>query len=218
MRTIANCVESLLHTQPFLEEALSRGIINYSALAEELKNPIELQLKKSIKTGAIVMALRRYSPPKDALLHQRLKSVLQNLGDITVRSNLIDFTVKNSPTLIEKHVRVLNSVTENPSVFYTFTRGIHESSIIISESEQQKLQLHFKNETIIEVKKQLSGISVSLPTVNTKVTGLYYQIFKQLAWEGIAIYEVISTTNEFTILVEDPIVDQAFSVIKRLGN
>lgn len=218
MRTIANCVEGILHSQPFLEEALGRGIINYSALADELKTPIELQLKKTIKTGAIVMALRRYSPPKDTLLHHKLKSVLQNLGDITLRSNLIDFTVKNSPTLIEKHGSVLNSVADNPSIFYTFTRGIHESSIIISESEQQKLQLQFRNETIIGVKKDLSAISISLPAINTKITGLYYQIFKQLAWEGIAIYEVISTTNEFTILVEEPIVDQAFSVIKRLGS
>ena len=40
MKTIASCVEDVLITQPYLEEALSRGIINYSALAEELQQPI----------------------------------------------------------------------------------------------------------------------------------------------------------------------------------
>ncbi|WAC01236.1 hypothetical protein N7U66_14045 [Lacinutrix neustonica] len=45
---------------------------------------------------------------------------------------------------------------------------------------------------------------------------MYYQIFKRFAWEGISLYEVISTTNEFTVLVEDHVVDKAFSAIKRL--
>ncbi|MGK0430165.1 MAG: hypothetical protein ACJARX_001839, partial [Psychroserpens sp.] len=44
------------------------------------------------------------------------------------------------------------------------------------------------------------------------------QIFKRLAWENITLYEVVSTTNEFTIVVEDDLVDKAFSVIKRLKN
>ena len=52
----------------------------------------------------------------------------------------------------------------------------------------------------------------------TKIAGLYYQFFKRLAWEGISLYEVVSTTNEFTILVEDDVVDKAFSAVKSLKN
>jgi len=39
-----------------------------------------------------------------------------------------------------------------------------------------------------------------------------------LAWDNVTLYEVVSTTNEFTILVEDHLVDKAFSVIKGLKN
>jgi len=63
---------------------------------------------------------------------------------------------------------------------------------------------------------KLSSISMHLPKGNSKIAGLYYQIFKRLAWEKITIYEVVSTTNEFTIVVEDHLIDKAFSVIKRL--
>ena len=62
----------------------------------------------------------------------------------------------------------------------------------------------------------LSAISINLPQDNSKIAGLYYHFFKRLAWEGIVLYEVISTTNEFTILVEDEYVDQAFAAIKRV--
>ncbi|MDC9722807.1 MAG: hypothetical protein PSN34_08525 [Urechidicola sp.] len=216
MRTIASCVEEILLAQPFLEEALSRNIINFSALAEELQKPVSVMLHKLVKSGAIMMALRRYNPPKDLGSSLKLRRVIQNLGDITVRSNLSDFTFQNSRTLIDSHVKVLEQVGTRTNIFYAFTRGIHESTIIISSSEKKIVTDGFKNETKLGLQEELSAISISLPENNSKITGLYYQIFKRLAWEGIALYEVVSTTNEFTILVEDYLVDKAFSVIKKL--
>ena len=216
MRTIASCVEEILVAQPFLEEALSRNIINYSALAEELQRPVSVMLHKPVKSGAIMMALRRYNPPKDLGSSLKLRRVLQNLGDITVRSNLSDFTFQNSRTIIDSHSKILEHLGTNTSIFYAFTRGIHESNIIISSSEKKIVTDCFKYESQIGLQENLSAISISLPANNSKITGLYYQIFKRLAWEGISLYEVVSTTNEFTILVEDYLVDKAFSVIKRL--
>lgn len=216
MKTIASCVEEILVAQPFLEEALSRSIINYSALAIELQQPIGAMLRKPVKSGAIMMALRRYNPPMDLGSSLRMKRVLENLGDITVRSNLSDFTFQNSKTLIESHSKILEEIFTNTNIFYAFTRGIHESNIIISSSEKQKVLSCFSNENQIGLQENLSAISIRLPEDNSKITGLYYQIFKRLAWEGIALYEVVSTTNEFTILVEDYLVDKAFSVVKRL--
>ena len=76
----------------------------------------------------------------------------------------------------------------------------------------------YKNEICTTVKDELSAITIGLPKENTKIAGLYYQFFKRLAWEGISLYEVVSTTNEFTILVEDDVVDKAFSAVKSLKN
>ncbi|OMP32102.1 hypothetical protein [Mangrovimonas sp. DI 80] len=216
MKTIASCVSELLVSQPFLEEALARNIINYSALAEELVPSVSDMLKKPVKSGAIMMALRRYSPPQNLTNSVKLKKVLEGLGDITVRSNLTDFTFQNSKTLIHSHSRILEHVGLNSSIFYAFTRGIHESNIIISSSEASNVVEYFSEEQQIGMVDQLSAISISLPQDNSRVTGLYYQIFKRLAWEGISLYEVVSTTNEFTVLIEDHLIDKAFSVIKRL--
>lgn len=215
MKTIASCVEEILITQPFLEEALFRQIINFSALSEELQQPISKMLRKPVKTGAIMMALRRYNPPTHLRQSQKLKGVLSQLGDITVRSNLEDFTFQNSDTLVKSHAKVLENF--NPKAFYGFSRGIYESNIVVSTSERQKVIDNFKAETMIGSQDNLSAISIRLPENNSKISGLYYQIFKRFAWEGIALYEVISTTNEFTVLVENHLVDQAFSAIKNLN-
>jgi len=216
MKTVSNCVEDILITQPYLEEALSRNIINFSALAIELTDPISKMLKKQVKPGAIMMALRRYNPPVTLGNSIKMKKVIQNLGDITVRSNLTDFTIKNSETIIDNHAKILDKINQESKLFYTFTRGIHESNIIISSSLKEYIEENLKNEKFLAIQDGLSAISVNLPQDNSKIAGLYYQFFKRLAWEGIVLYEVISTTNEFTILVEDEFVDKAFSAIKKV--
>ncbi|MDP5082573.1 MAG: hypothetical protein NWP87_07960, partial [Winogradskyella sp.] len=193
-----------------------RQIINFSALAKDLNQPISEMLRKPIKDGAIMMALRRHQQPLNIENSLGLKKAFKNLGDITVRSNLSDFTFQNSKTLINRHSKVLEKISAKHQIFYAFTRGMFESNIIISSSEKDIILDLFKNETRIGFQDKLSAISIYLPKGNSKIAGLYYQIFKRLAWEKITLYEVVSTTNEFTIVVEDELVDKAFSVIKRL--
>jgi hypothetical protein len=218
MRTIATCVEEILVSQPFLEDALTRNILNYSALSEELMEPITKMLRKPVKAGAIMMALRRYSPPKEMANKVKLDNVLRNLGDITVRSDLSDYTFKNSTSLIQAHLKTLELIKNDPHIFYTFTRGVHESNVLITTSLKDKIETFYKKEDCTSVQDHLSAITIGLPKDNTKIAGLYYQFFKRLAWEGISLYEVVSTTNEFTILVEDDVVDKAFSAVKSLKN
>ena len=216
MKTISSCVNKILVSRPYLEEALSRDIINYSALAKDLNLIVSEMLRKPVKNGAITMALRRYKPPVDFESEYFIKNVLKNLGDITVRSNLSDFTFQNSDTLINSHSKVLNKISSNHQIFYAFTRGIFESNIIISTSEKNNVTEVFKDEKLIGLKDSLSSITLNLPKGNSKIVGLYYQIFKRLAWDNITLYEIIYTTNEFTILVEEHLVDKAFSIIKGL--
>ena len=127
-----------------------------------------------------------------------------------------DFTFQNSKTLIHSHSKVLEKINTNQQLFYAFTRGIFESNIMSSTSEKESIFEVFKNETLIGLQDNfLPLVSIYLKEI-LKLLGLYYQIFKRLAWENVTLYEVISTTNEFTILVEDHLVDKAFSVIKGL--
>jgi hypothetical protein len=203
-------------SRPFLEEALAREIINFSALAKDLNATISEMLRKPVKDGAITMALRRYNQPLTIKNSVQLKTIFKNLGDITVRSSLSDFTFQNSKTLIKSHSKVLEKINTNQQIFYAFTRGIFESNIIVSSSKKDRLFEVFKDELLIGSQDNLSAISINLPKGNSKIAGLYYQIFKRLAWDNVTLYEVISTTNEFTILVEDHLVDKAFSVIKGL--
>ena len=218
MKTISSVVENYIKNKPFLSTALSEGIINLTSLSRMIKPEIELVLKKKVRSGAIVMALKRISNSLEFLSTHKIIKVLKNIGDITVRSNLIDYSFKVSDSLLSCQAKFLSEIDNPQLFFYTSSRGVTESNIIISNEMKAKMETYFEKEILIKKTDNLSSISIKLPVENISIPGVYYFIFQKMSWEGINIIEVISTSNEFTIVVDDQNVNDAFKIIKNLKN
>ncbi len=216
MKTISSVVEQYIKKKPFLQSALAQGIINLTSLSRIVKPEIEEELGKDIRNGAIVMALKRLSDDLEFRATHKIIKVLKNIGEITVRSSLTDYTFLASDTILVQQAHLLKEINENQDVFYTSSRGVNEINIVISNVMDKTVERLFVEEKCTQKAEDLSSITVKLPAENVSVPGIYYFIFQRLAWEGIIIYEVISTTNEFTILVNDEQVDIAFKTIKDL--
>lgn len=216
MKTISSVVEQYIKKKPFLQSALAQGIINLTSLSRIVKSEIEDELGKDIRNGAIVMALKRLSDDLEFRATHKIIKVLKNIGEITVRSSLTDYTFLASDTILPQQAKLLEAVNRNQDVFYTSSRGVNEINIVISNVMDETVEGLFKAEKCTQKAEELSSITVKLPAENVSVPGIYYFIFQRLAWEGIVLYEVISTTNEFTILVDDNQVDIAFKTIKDL--
>jgi aspartokinase len=217
MRTISSAVEDYIKSKPFLISALSQGIINLTSLSRIIKSDIEVSLKKEVKYGAIVMALKRLSNELEFRTTFKIVKIIKDIGDITVRSSLVDYNFKVSDTLLSNQAKLLAKVDNNDD-FYTSSRGVNECNIVVSGNLISLVEDVLKNEILLSKQENLSSISIKLPSENVSIPGVYYFVFQRLSWEGINIYEVISTSNEFTILVNEEQVDKAFKVIKDLKN
>lgn len=215
MKTISSVVEGYIKSKPFLQSALAQGIINLTSLSRNIKPEIEEQLGKDVRNGAIVMALKRLSADLEFRATHKILKVLKNIGEITVRSSLTDYTFMISDTILNKQARLLQEI-DSQDVFYTSSRGVNETNIVVSNSMNPVVEEIFESERMLQKEENLSSISVKLPAENVVVPGIYYFIFQRLAWEGIILNEVISTTNEFTIIVGEDQIDKAFKVIKDL--
>jgi len=216
MKTISAVVEHYIKKKPFLQSALAQGIINLTSLSRIVKPDIEEELGKNVRNGAIVMALKRLSDDLEFRATHKIVKVLKNIGEITVRSSLTDYTFLSSETILGQQAKLLEKVNENQDIFYTSSRGVNEINIVVSNSLDATVENLFQGERCTQKADNLSSVTVKLPSENVSVPGIYYFIFQRLAWEGIVLYEVISTTNEFTILVNDDQVDVAFKTIKDL--
>lgn len=218
MKTVSSFVEHYIKAKPHLLYSLGQGIINLTSLARIMMPEIEKELGKEIKQGAVVMSLKRLTEELDFRINYRLRKVLVNIGQITVRSNLTDFAFAVSDTLLQNQAKLMAELNDKKDVFYTSSRGVDDSNIVISSSYEGLVDKFFKNEKVNHKTSELSSITVKLPNENIAVPGVYYFIFQRLAWEGVVIHEVISTATEFTIIINDDQIDIAFKVIKDLKN
>ena len=216
MKTIAATVVDYIKTKPYLSSDLSDGIINLTSLARNIQDDIEERTKKPVKPGAIVMALKRISDTADFVQTKQIIKVLKNLGDITVRSSLVDYSFLISDSLLVAQSNLLKEIEQKKEVFYTSSRGVSESNIIVSQNIAPLVDELFKDESCFSKTENLSSITMKLPSENVTIPGIYYFIFQRLSWEGVNINEVISTSNEFTILMHEDQVNTAFTVIKNL--
>ena len=212
MKTITSCVHDILRHQPFLDDALGKDLINFSSLAVHLQPEIEKELRKPVKQGSIIMALRRYAPQKNLAK----KTNLRDMGDIVVRSGITEYTFLNSKNIMASQAELLNHVKNQPEVYLNYSSNYQESNILVSSDLKETVSECFRNENLVSVKSDLSSITIALPKNSSKTVGLYFYIFKLLAYEGIPVFEMISTSNYFALFLEKEYINQAFLLLNEI--
>jgi hypothetical protein len=216
MTSLSKVIEDKINNIPFLRENLSEGLINTSALARILKPELEERFNKVIKESTIIMSIGRLPLAKNISIQKKLANVIDNIGDLIVRSNLVKYNLNNYKG-ISKDQSVFLQKSENiTDSFYTVSRGINETTILINSQMVKLLESEMENKSILSKTENLSAITMKLPEDNVETEGVYYFILKKLAWKNVTIEEVVSTTNEFTIVVKSDLISKAFDVLVNL--
>jgi len=213
MKTIAQVVNTIISRKPFLAESLAEGIINISSLSRLILPEVEELMQKTVQNGAVVMVLNRFTHQVDLQASLRIRKIFKKIGNIIVRTNLSAICVRNSENLVDKQRQIIHIAIAQTDVFYTFVQGVFESTMVISSVIVVQCIKIMQEETIVDQKHDLSSITLKLPVGSINQPGIYYFILRSLAWEGINIIEVISTSHEFTIVVKQHDVDKAFSAL-----
>ena len=213
MRTIQEAVTAIINKTPFIEEALYDKLINVSSLARIIKPEVENMLKKETKDGAIMMAINRLSPSSVLKTRRNIKKIALSSGDFIMRSDLCDYTFKNTPTLVKKISKLLNEIGKDSDNFLTISQGVFETNIVVSNRLKTRVDEIFKDEITLWSITNLASITIKLPKSNIEQSGIYYFILKQLAWADISVQEVISTTHEITMVVKETDIKEAFSIL-----
>jgi hypothetical protein len=216
MKTIQEAVESTIRKTPFIEEALNEKLINVSSLARVILPEVSQLLKKEVKIGAVMMAINRLSPANELRIRKNIKKLAINLGDFIVRSDLCDFTFKNTPSLLKEIAKILSKSADSNDYFLTVSQGIFETNIVTSKNLQKHVEDIFEKEMLIHSVLDLASITIKLPKENLEQSGVYYFILKQLAWANIPLQEVISTTHEMTVVVKEEDVNETFAILMDL--
>lgn len=214
MRTISQVVEEILGRSPFLMEAMAEGIANNAQIARKIKPQVEKRLYEEVSEAAIAMALHRMA--KDIQRPQYGSKYLKKMSDITVRSNLVEFSFPNSADALEAIEAVSKKAYRLKDAFFNLSRGVREVLLVVNAELAEDVSAAFVHTRTVVRLDGLSAITMRLPEESLSVPGVYHPILKALAMEGISFVEVMSIRTEFSIIFENKDVDRAFSVIKRI--
>jgi len=214
MATVAHLVAHLVEKKPFIEDALVRGIINYAALAETLLPEIEAEMKKKIQPSAVMMALRRLAEKLPG--HITVPAAKLHGTDVTIKSDLFEITVANSPTSVQAVQKTYDIVNIPKGDFLTVTQGLYEITIIANKRCKREIMRILLKEKITKVIDNLSSLTLRLSEKAVDEVGLFYMITKALAWENIPITEIVSTFTEQTYVLKEEYVSRAFYAVKKV--
>ena len=200
MVTISHIVKKIIKDKPFLEEALRQKLISYGNLAEQLKGRIEEELEKKVKHSAIVMALRRHAD--DIKAGETRIAKFDYSSEIVMKTNICDFTVSKSPSLLSKLKQLYSLVDFSRGDILNIVLGNYEISIIISEKYKDKLTAFLKGEKILNKELNLVSLTFRFTSGDFMHTpGVIFTVIRKLAWDNINIYDVVSTKTELTLIL-----------------
>ncbi|PIR07883.1 aspartate kinase [Candidatus Gottesmanbacteria bacterium CG11_big_fil_rev_8_21_14_0_20_37_11] len=213
MITVSQVVSEIIKRTPFLEDALRKDLVNLSAFARTYRKEVENLAKKPVKEGAIIMAAKRVA--SSLSMKDKTRRIFDAPREMIVRSNLFELTLKNTASL--PLIRKLSMMKkEGGDCFLTITEGVFETTVIANINLKKEIIKYVDLKSVVSEIDDLCSITVRLQEENLHTPGVYYRLLKQLAWENINVIEVVSTTNEVTIILSREDVDRAFSELTKL--
>lgn len=208
-------MKKIVSEQPFVEEGLVKGIISIQSLSEQMLPSIEQELNKNIKLPAVVMALRRYS--ENIAEHGQKVRKFNYAAELLLKTNICDFTVVKSQSLLAKLKTVYNLVDFERGETLNVILGNNEVSVIINEKHADKLTKFLHGEKILNKEANLIALTIIFTADDFLHTpGIIFDIVRKLAWNGINIYEIVSTMTELTFILHKKDSMKAYNVLQEL--
>jgi hypothetical protein len=208
--------EQIVNKSPFLRESIAEDLVKISALARKIKPEVDVLMGKPVKEGAIIMAIKRMTPGPWAKISLKIPALMKDLGDFVVRSGLESISLANSDSLVTAQASFIQKVQELPNSFHLISNGLSGSTFVFNDALLDAFQETMKKEQMVIHLSGLAAVTVNLPDHSGGISGFYYYMLKSLAWEGINIIELISTSSECSLIVSMDDVDKTFSVLMRL--
>ena len=194
---------------------MSKELISYGNLAEQLKPEIEQELGKKIKESAVVMALRRYAEELQSF-DKKIKKFSFH-GEIIMRTGMMDFNVIKSRSLLNKIKNLYGLVDFERGDTLNIILGSNEVSIVANEKYREKLSDFLKGEKIINREFDLVALTIIFGNKDFFDTpGVIFTAIRRIAWEQINIYEIISTMTELTFILSKKDSIKAYNALQEL--
>ncbi len=159
------------------------------------------------------MALRRYREQ----LKQKHKTVSFNYSsDIIMKTKICDIAVVRSPTLLGKIRKLYDIIDFERGDILNIIQGSSEVSIVTNGRYKKKFLEILKDEKILIQEEDLISLTMTFSKNFYYTPGVIFNIIRNIAWENINIYEIVSTNTELTFIIHKNDAMKGYKSLERL--
>lgn len=209
MKKISSILESLILTQPFLEDALLYGYLNLTAFSEYIQPYIQKELGKDVSIHAIKMAFSRYHWVKNTVKNREKRN---GFSKLSTRKWLNIITLSRTPKNLELTTQLLLNKRKHKN-FITIIEWSHEIDIVFEDELMEYIEGNFHGHSQLLMVTGLGLVSWTLSESEMNTPWLFYTVTKRLAFHDINIVQVLSTYHELWLLVREEDLKDAVLVL-----
>jgi aspartokinase len=214
MVSVARIVEKLVSSQPYLEDAMSQGILNLARVSQELAPQIASELGHKATDAAIIMALHRLSDRLKAQRKSERTRISLSGIELAIRSDIVEITAVRAPDIFDKLHGIYALVEHERGDTLNIIHGTYEVSIIANKKYKRAIEQKLKGEKILSEMGDLALLSIKIPPKIVTTPGFFATITRTLAWNGINIYESVSTLTEYSLVLGSKDATRAYSILQ----
>jgi len=198
MLKISNAVRQLAENDLELKTPLKEGLINLSAYAKKIKARVEELTKKKVESRSIVVALSRFVKALPPLPQEKELKILR----MSVYADLEEISYEKTKENLKKLEEVYRRQLRSEQNFFALTQSLTEITMVGDKESLATIKKNFGAHDLFH-KKNLSGISLKFPLSYLSRPNVIYNFIKKIAIKRINLIEIISSSSELTIVVEN---------------
>lgn len=204
---IMQLVLRYINQHPSVRNCLAKGLVNYSALARQICEQMDLK-----QFDGVVMALRRHGArlkKHEVGLDKRVISLLQSSRSIV--RNKIAVLIIEKPRDFELLYSLQKSVRKRRGDC-TIIEGEDALVAIVSEIYVSEFRAAFGNK-IIKVTTGLAIVTILLDERIEMTQGVVAFVYGLLAWSGVNVLEEMSCWTDLMFVIEEKDLSAALSAL-----
>lgn len=215
MPTVAHIVQKYVRSHPHLEQFIERDLVSFHRLARHMRKEVESELGKEVDEGAIVMALSRMREKMQQRKGEQMKESGWAKLQLSLRSGAMQIDLQKGKSTQGKLLELQKLASASPEDILSVTQSTHEITVISQEKYEDKIISALNGEKILNVEKGLSLLVLRFGEDVLYQPGFFDRVLRELAWENINIYEVVSTLTELIVVLKEDEAAKAYDVLRR---
>jgi len=190
---------------------MSRGILNLSKYARNIRNEVEQKTKKQVKLPTIIMALSR--------LNKKIKGTTPlvkdvEVGGMTVKTPLAEIVFEKTLTTISRLPLVQKSIKPKNDEWFSFSQNSRAIAVICSEPRIGTVIKHMGVKPLLVI-KDLTALGLSVDAKYHFQPNIVFSLLHKIAEKEIPLDQVFTTRDELMLVFETKYLSRIVSVFQK---